>query len=81
MIAKLAFDNQGEPVGSFEQGMEWAIEALAEELGITANDFSWDAATEEWEGDVRAVMNNMLTAALGEEWRQRLHTKEGQGDG
>ncbi len=67
MISKIAFDDNGEPLGSFEQGMEWTVEAIGELLGVTANDYSWDAATEEWEGDVRAVICNMLVAALGEE--------------
>jgi len=68
MTSKLSFDNNGEPLGSFEDGMEWAVEAIGEMLGVSANDYSWDAATEEWEGDVKDVMCSMLSAALGETW-------------
>ncbi len=47
----LAFDNDGDPLGSFEQGVDWTIAKVAATLGIGANDFSWDAATEEWDMD------------------------------
>lgn len=70
MIFQLVFDNDGEPIGTFEDGVNWTIEAIAADLGVGVDDFSWDAATEEWEGDVRAVIGSMLTAALGEDWRE-----------
>lgn len=72
MADKPFFDNNGEPCGSFETGMEWAVETIGEMLGVSANDYSWDAATEEWEGDVRAMMCNMLTAALGDDWQDKI---------
>jgi len=74
----LAFDNNGDPLGSFEQGVDWTIAKVAETLGIGVNDFSWDAATEEWEGDVQAVICNMLTASLGEDWRNKIQHHVGE---
>ena len=74
-FSPIIYEDDGEVSQDFEKGMEWAVEAIGEMLGVSANDYSWDAATEEWEGDVRAVMGNMLTAALGEEWGQNP-TKE-----
>ena len=71
MISEISYDQDGEVSTDFEKGMEWAVEAIGEMLGVSANDYSWDAANEEWEGDVRAVMGNMLTAALGEDWKPR----------
>ena len=76
MISKLIFGPDGEPAGTFEQGVEWAVEAIGEMLGVSANDYSWDAATEEWEGDVHAVMCNMLTAAFGENWKPAQQRSE-----
>lgn len=52
----------------FDSGVTWAIRQIAVVLGLDCNDFSWDAATEEYDGDVRAIIGNALTAALGEEW-------------
>lgn len=71
-MADLVFDNDGDPLGSFEQGVDWAIGTFAQIMGLDLNDFSWDAATEEWEGDVRAVMHNALTAAFGDDWQDLL---------
>lgn len=71
MSHRIDFDDEGTPIGTFDDGVDWTIQAVAEALGVTVNDFSWDAATEEWEGDVRSVIGNMLTAALGEDWPDR----------
>ncbi len=62
------FDEDGNPLGSFEEGVECAIEMFARSFGIDVNDFSWDAATEEWEGDVMAVIANCITARFGDDW-------------
>ena len=75
MISQIEMGPDGEPYGTFEDGAEWAIEAMGEILGVDANAYSWDAATEEWEGDVRAVMHNMLYAALGEEAMDQIMIK------
>lgn len=60
------FDSPAYPV--FDSGVTWTIGQLAVVLSVDCNDFSWDAATEEYDGDVRAVIGNAITAALGEEW-------------
>jgi hypothetical protein len=60
-------------------GCGHAIEQLAAVLGIDRNAFSWDAATEELGGDVRSVIGNALTEALGDDWdalRERAETAE-----
>lgn len=53
---------------AFDAGVDFAIERLALVLGLDVNDFSWDAATEEYDGDVRAVIGNALNARFGDEW-------------
>jgi hypothetical protein len=54
-------------------GCDFAIFQLASVLGIKPDAFSWDAATEELDGDVRAVIGNALTAALGDDWFPEAH--------
>lgn len=49
-------------------GIDFAIEQLAMVLGVDAAAVNWDAATETEEGDVRAVLGNVLTARFGESW-------------
>lgn len=61
----------------FHAGVDFAIEALAVALGIDVNSFSHDAATETFDGDVLAVIGNALTAALGEDWIDELHARQG----
>ena len=41
---------------------------LCSVLGVNPDDVSWDAATEELEGDVRSVLWNILEACFGEDW-------------
>jgi hypothetical protein len=54
-------------------GCDFAIFQLASVLGIKPDAFSWDAATEELDGDVRAVIGNALTAAFGDDWSPEAH--------
>lgn len=56
----------------FSNGVEYVIQIVAESLGVHPDEFSWDAATEEFEGDVRSVVGNMLTAAFGDDWDAAL---------
>lgn len=72
-MTDIVFDNNGEPLGTFTDGVEWATVALASALGMKPDDFSWDAATEEYEGDVIAVMCNVLNVAFGDDWQNSLH--------
>jgi hypothetical protein len=65
---RLSFDNNGEPLGSFDDGVTYSIQLMAELLGVPEDSFSMDAATEEYEGDVMAVMSNLLVAAMGDDW-------------
>ena len=52
-------DNEQELV--FAEGVTYAIQIVAESLGIHPDEFSWDTATEEFEGDVRSIVGNMLS--------------------
>lgn len=45
---------------AFGEGVTYAIQIVAESLGTHPDEFSWDAATEEFEGDVRSIVSNML---------------------
>jgi hypothetical protein len=54
--------------GRWIAGCDFAITQMAAVLGIEPDAFSWDAATEELEGDVRAVIGNVLTAKFGDDW-------------
>lgn len=51
----------------FEAGVEYAIAVLAVLLDVGINDFSHDAATEEFEGDVFSVMGNCLNVRFGDD--------------
>lgn len=61
----------------FHAGVDFTMEMLANVLGIDVNDFSHDAATETFEGDVSAVIGNALCAGLGEDWIDELHARKG----
>lgn len=68
----LVFDNNNEPLGSFDDGVTWAISKLGLTLGLTNADITWDAATETYEGDVTAVICGVLTLAFGDEWQEHI---------
>lgn len=57
-LPDVPFDDDEELI--FSQGVDYAILIVAQQLGVHPDDFSWDAATEEFEGDVRAVVGNLL---------------------
>ncbi|HEV7286687.1 MAG TPA: hypothetical protein VGN75_17685, partial [Kaistia sp.] len=52
-------------------GVDYHAQQLCAVLGVEPKTVSWDAATEELEGDVRSVIGNILTAAMGESWMDR----------
>lgn len=51
-------------------GCDYAMTALCKLLRINTDDVTWDAATEELEGDVLAVIGNILTVRFGDDWRK-----------
>jgi len=52
-------------------GLDYAMTQLCELLGVDQNAVTWDAATETLDGDVRAVLGNILRAKYGENWGPR----------
>jgi hypothetical protein len=59
-----------DPTASKEwnEGCDFALERLGGYLGIDLSSISWDGATETVEGDVDAVIGNILRAKFGEGW-------------
>ena len=49
-------------------GLDYAMEQLCSLLGVDMDKVTWDAATETLDGDVRAVLGNILRAKYGENW-------------
>lgn len=49
-------------------GCDFAMTQLCKVLNVDPHSVSWDAATEELDGDVRSVIGNILTAAFGDDW-------------
>jgi hypothetical protein len=52
-------------------GCDFAMTMLCEMVKVDPAKVSWDAATETLEGDVSAVIGNILTEGLGEDWQDR----------
>jgi hypothetical protein len=50
----------------FNEGLDFALIRLCEYLGVDPHMVSFDAATETVEGDVSAVIGNILCAKYGE---------------
>lgn len=50
-------------------GLDFGQEQLCAVLGVDPGAVSWDAATETLDGDVQAVIGNILTAWAGDDWR------------
>lgn len=50
------------------EGIDFALIQLCHVLGVDQHMISWDAATETVDGDVRAVIGNILRAKFGEDW-------------
>lgn len=59
-------------VTNAHEGIDYALERLCEMVEVDPKNVSWDAATETVDGDVQAVIGNILTAAFGENWQDRL---------
>lgn len=53
---------------AWNDGCDYAMTQLCLFLGVNQNDVRWDAATETVEGDVQAVIGNILRAKFGEDW-------------
>ncbi len=49
-------------------GVDFAMLALCGFMKVEPDSVNWDAATETVDGDVRAVIGNILRAKLGENW-------------
>lgn len=49
-------------------GCDFAMVHLCKYLGVDPSSVSWDAATETVDGDVLAVIGNILRAKFGEDW-------------
>lgn len=49
-------------------GLDFAMVRFCQYLGVDPGSVSWDAATETLDGDVSAVIGNILRAKFGEDW-------------
>lgn len=49
-------------------GLDYAMTQLCALLGVDTNSVTWDAATETLDGDVGAVLGNIMRAKYGEDW-------------
>lgn len=52
----------------WQEGCNFAMEQLCDYLGVDPKSVSWDAATETLDGDVQAVIGNILRQKYGEDW-------------
>lgn len=50
-------------------GLGYGMDQLCKLLDVDPKTVTWDAATETLHGDVQAVLGNILTKAMGENWR------------
>lgn len=50
------------------EGIDFALEQLCTFLGVDPHMVSWDAATETVDGDVNAVIGNIMRAKYGEDF-------------
>ncbi len=53
---------------AWNDGCDFAMTQLCIFLGVNQSDVRWDAATETVDGDVQAVIGNILRAKFGENW-------------
>lgn len=53
-------------------GLDFGQTQLCAVLGVDPQQVNWDAATETLDGDVQAVIGNILTACFGDDWRTAL---------
>ncbi len=52
-------------------GLDFGMNLLCDYLGVDKDEVIWDAATETVEGDVSAVIGNILRMKFGEDWSPR----------
>jgi hypothetical protein len=52
----------------WNSGVDAALIELCAVLDVDVESFSWDAATEDVGGDIRAVIGNIMRAKYGEDW-------------
>jgi hypothetical protein len=57
-------------------GLEYGMTQLCAVLGVDPKTINWDAATETLDGDVGAVLGNILCARFGEDWPALLTARE-----
>ena len=57
--------------GTHDEGIDLALVQLAKILGVDPKAVTWDAATETVEGDVTAVISNILCAKYGDDFDPR----------
>lgn len=58
--------------GIFDEGIEFALTQLCKWLEVDPKSVCWDAATETVEGDVSAVIGNILRAKYGDDFSPQL---------
>lgn len=58
--------------GIFDEGVEFALTRLCKFLGVDLKSVCWDAATETVDGDVSAVIGNILCAKYGDYFSPQL---------
>ena len=63
-------ETEADPTASAEwnNGCDFAMIQLCRFLGVDHSSIHWDAATETVDGDVQAVIGNILRAKFGEDW-------------
>lgn len=63
-----ALSDEVENSGFFHDGVDEALTLLCKFLGVDPGSVRWDAATETVDGDIFAVIGNILRAKFGEDW-------------
>jgi hypothetical protein len=68
--AQVEMDWRDDPAADerWDAGLEYALEQLCIFLGVDQSQVTWDAATETVDGDVHAVIGNILRVKFGEDW-------------
>ena len=71
---EMADDWQSDPAASaaWNAGCDFAMTSLCKMLNVDPNSISWDAATEELEGDVMSVIGNIMREAFGDDWHTAI---------
>jgi len=73
---------ESDPTASAEwnNGCDFAMVQLCKYLSVDPKSVNWDAATETVDGDVQAVIGNILRAKFGEDWGPGDGVAQGQQD-